>query len=150
MSVPLLMPSPRDKGTLKFKGKKIDEFLSKFEYYAECAQLTEPEKCRDIRFYFSKQEIEVLDILEGYQDRNWRQLKRELQSLYTSSSSPEDCQKKSKKTYEPWSQDRSESESSSRHLDDYPKPKKPKHGRISDPKFENPCSPLVAVQAMEP
>ena len=96
MSVVMHMPSHRDKDTLRFKGKKINEFLVKFEYYAERARLTEREKCRNIRFYFSKKEKEVLDILEGYQNRNWSQLKKELESLYSSSRSPEDCRKKSK------------------------------------------------------
>ena len=34
----LSMPSPRDKGTLHFKGRDIDVFLSKFEYHADCAR----------------------------------------------------------------------------------------------------------------
>jgi len=36
--------------------------------------------------YFLKKEKEVLDILEGYCYHNWSQLKRELQSLYSSLS----------------------------------------------------------------
>ena len=53
VAVPL--PSPGDKDTLKFKGKRTDASLVKFEYYAERAKLTKCEKCRNIRFYFSKE-----------------------------------------------------------------------------------------------
>src|SRR5258708_10910178 len=81
----LLMPSPRDKGTLHFKGRDIDMFLSKFEYYADHAHLTEIQRCDFICLYFSKKERRVLDILEGYQCRKWDQLKEELWSLYSSS-----------------------------------------------------------------
>ena len=47
------MPSPRGRNPLKFKGKNIEEFLAKFEYYAEYAKLTNPQKCREIRMYFA-------------------------------------------------------------------------------------------------
>ncbi len=79
------MPNPRDKGSLHFKGKDIDVFLSKFEYYTDRARLTEFQRCDFIRLYFSKKERKVLDILEGFQCRNWGKLKEELWSLYSSS-----------------------------------------------------------------
>src|SRR5258705_12950924 len=79
------MPNPRDKGSLHFKGKDIDVFLSEFEYYADHAHLTEFQRCNFIHLYFSKKERRVLDILEGYQCRSWDQLKEELWSLYSSS-----------------------------------------------------------------
>src|SRR5258708_7424392 len=80
------MPNPQEKGLLHFKGKRIDAFLSKYEYYADHAHLTKVGRCMTLRLYFSKKEKEVLDILEGYHYHNWSQLKRELQSLYSSSS----------------------------------------------------------------
>src|SRR5258707_13114101 len=79
------MPNPRDKGSLHFKGKDIDVFLSKFEYYTDRARLTEFQRCDFIRLYFSKKERKVLDILEGFQCRDWGKLKEELWSLYSSS-----------------------------------------------------------------
>src|SRR5258708_25364323 len=79
------MPNPRVKGCLDLKGKDIDVFLSEFEYYADCACLTEFQRCNFIHLYFSKKERRVLDILEGYQCRSWDQLKEELWSLYSSS-----------------------------------------------------------------
>ena len=60
------MPSPRDKGTLHFKGKDIDAFLATYKYYTARANLTMIEKCNFICLYFSKMEKELLDILEGY------------------------------------------------------------------------------------
>ena len=52
----LLMPNPRNKGLLHFKGKDIDVFLSKFEYHADCARLTELQRCEFLHLYFSKKE----------------------------------------------------------------------------------------------
>ena len=83
---PWPMPNPCDKEDLHFKGKHINLFLSKYECYADRAHLTEVQRCEDLRLYFSKQEKRVLDILKGYQNRNWSQLIEELLLLYTSSS----------------------------------------------------------------
>src|SRR5258708_16806681 len=87
------MPSPRGKSSLRFRGKNIEEFLMEYEHFAEHANLTEEKKCQEIRIYFAKKEKRVLDVLEGYLTGNWRSLKRELRSLYTSSSE--------KRTYQP-------------------------------------------------
>ena len=92
------MPSPHGEDSLRFRGKDIDHFLSEFEYFARQANLTEEEKCAEIRLYFSKKEKPVLDILAGYINKDWPQLKRELESLYTSSArtkiySPRDIQR---------------------------------------------------------
>ena len=70
----LLMPNPCDKGLLHFKGKDIDVFLSRFEYHADRACLTEVQRCEFLRLYFSKKEMKFLDILEGFQCRNWSKL----------------------------------------------------------------------------
>src|SRR5260221_14694289 len=83
---PWPMPNPCDKEDLHFKGKHINLFLSKYECYADCAHLTEVQRCEDLRLYFSKREKQVLDILKGYQNHNWSQLIKELLLLYTSSS----------------------------------------------------------------
>src|SRR5258707_14422159 len=80
------MPSPRGKNSLHFHGKDIEEFLTEYEHFAEHANLTENKKCQEIRIYFAKKEKCVLDVLSGYCEENWRSLKRELRSLYTSSS----------------------------------------------------------------
>ncbi len=87
------MPSPRGKNSLRFRGKNIEEFLTEYEHFAEHANLTENKKCQEIRIYFAKREKRVLDVLSGYRKENWRSLKRELRSLYTSSSE--------KRTYQP-------------------------------------------------
>src|SRR6266436_1868055 len=89
----LRMPSPRGKNSLRFRGKNIEEFLTEYEHFAEHANLTENKKCQEIRIYFAKREKRVLDVLSGYRKENWRSLKRELRSLYTSSSE--------KRTYQP-------------------------------------------------
>src|SRR5258708_22606208 len=81
----LSMPNPRDKGLLHFKGQDIDVLLSRFEYYTDRAHLTEFQRCRFLCLYFSKKERKVLDILEGFQCRNWSKLTEELWSLYSSS-----------------------------------------------------------------
>src|SRR5260221_11846450 len=87
------MPSPHGKSSLRFRGKNIEEFLSEYEHFAEHANLTEEKKCQEVRIYFARKEKRVLDVLEGYVTGNWRSLKRELRSLYTSSAE--------KKTYQP-------------------------------------------------
>src|SRR6266436_756081 len=87
------MPSPRGKNSLRFCGKNIKEFLTEYEHFAEHANLTENKKCQEIRIYFAKREKRVLDVLSGYCEENWRSLKRELCSLYMSSSE--------KHTYQP-------------------------------------------------
>src|SRR5258707_69958 len=86
ISSPWPMPNPCDKEDLHFKGKHINVFLSKYECHADRACLTEVQRCDHLRLYFSKREKSVLDILEGYQNRNWSQLIEELLPLYTSAS----------------------------------------------------------------
>src|SRR5258708_19703608 len=79
------MPSPQGKSSLCFRGKDIDNFLSKYEYFAIHANLMDEKKCKEIRIYFARKENCVLDVLTGYLTRDWHRLKRELRSLYTSS-----------------------------------------------------------------
>ncbi len=88
------MPSPHGKNSLHFCGKNIEEFLTKYEHFAKHANLTENKKCQEICIYFTKREKCILDVLSSYCEENWRSLKRELCSLYMSSS--EKC------TYQPW------------------------------------------------
>src|SRR5258708_13586910 len=80
------MPSPHGKNSLHFRRKDIEEFLTKYEHFAKHANLTENKKCQEIHIYFGKKEKDVLDVLSGYHEENWRSLKRELHSLYMSSS----------------------------------------------------------------
>src|SRR5260370_15484792 len=92
------MPSPYGKNSLHFHGKDIEDFLTEYEHFADHANLTNEKKCEEIRIYFVKKEKRVLDVLEGYIAGNWRKLKRELKSLYTSSAErkmyqPRDIQK---------------------------------------------------------
>ena len=92
------MPSLRGRNSLKFKGKNVEEFLVEFEYYAEHVKLTNAQKCKEVRMYFATCKKRVLDVLDGYKNVLWFQLKTELQSLYTSSDEkkhyrPKDIQK---------------------------------------------------------
>src|SRR5258705_2748209 len=80
------MPSPQGKSSLCFHGKDIDDFLTKFEHFANHANLTNKKKCEELRIYFTKKEKCVLDVLAGYQNGDWHKLKKELGSLYTSSA----------------------------------------------------------------
>ncbi len=89
----LWMPSPHGKNSLRFRGKDIEEFLTEYEHFAEHANLTENKKCQEICIYFTKKEKRILDVLSGYREENWRSLKRELHSLYMSSSK--------RRTYQP-------------------------------------------------
>ena len=81
------MPSPRGKDSLRFRGKNIVDFLTEFEHFAGHASLTETQKCEEIRIYFAKKEKRVLDVLDGF-------VKKELQSLYTSSAEKKTYQSK--------------------------------------------------------
>ena len=82
----LWMPSPCGKNSLCFCRKDIKEFLTKYEHFAEHANLTEDKKCQEIHIYFAKKEKHILDCLSGYCEGNWRLLRRELCSLYMSLS----------------------------------------------------------------
>src|SRR6266436_4350312 len=88
-----LMPSPSGKDSLHFQGKDIEDFLSEYEHFAAHASLTNEVKCQEIRIYFSKKERHVLDVLDSYAREDWRALKQDLCSLYTSSAE--------KRTYQP-------------------------------------------------
>ena len=87
------MPSPRGKNALRFRGKDIEDFLTEYEHAADHANLTDEKKCEEIRIYFAKKEKRVIDVLDGFIHGDWRALKRELRSLYTSSAE--------RKTYQP-------------------------------------------------
>ena len=83
------MPGIRGKNSLLFCGKNILEFLMEYECAAEHANLTDEKKCQELRIYFTKKEKHILDVLEGYINKDWQ----ELMSLYTSLEE--------KKTYQP-------------------------------------------------
>src|SRR6266436_6923211 len=74
-------------------GKNILEFLMEYEHAAEHANLMNEKKCQELRIYFMKKEKHILDVLEGYINEDWQELRKELMSLYTSSEE--------KKTYQP-------------------------------------------------
>ncbi len=69
------MPTPHGKSVLCFQGKNIEEFLVKYECFAEHANLTEEKKCQEVCIYFTRKEKSVLDVLEGYIEGDWRALK---------------------------------------------------------------------------
>src|SRR5260221_9651960 len=77
------MPGICGKNSLCFCGKNILEFLTEYQCAAEHANLTNEKKCQELRIYFTKKEKCVLDVLEGYINEDWQELK-ELMSLYTS------------------------------------------------------------------
>ncbi len=87
------MPGIHGKNSLHFRGKNILEFLMEYEHAAKHANLTNKKKCQELRIYFMKKEKCILDVLEGYINENWQELRKELMSLYTSSEE--------KKTYRP-------------------------------------------------
>ena len=87
------MPSPRGKNSLRFRGKDIESFLTEYEHFAAHANLTDDVKCEEVRIYFSRKEKRVLDVLDGYLNRDWSELTEQLRSLYTSSVE--------RKTYQP-------------------------------------------------
>src|SRR6266478_4222768 len=80
------MPSPRGKDSLHFHGKNIVGFMGEFEYFASHASLTDAQKCDEIRIYFTKKQKRVLDILDGFMNKDWDTLKKELMLLCTSSA----------------------------------------------------------------
>src|SRR5258708_34145649 len=88
-----LMPSPHGKNSLCFRGKDIEDFLMEYEHFATHASLTEEVKCQEIYIYFSKKERHVLNVLDSYAHGDWRALKQDLCSLYTSLTD--------KRTYQP-------------------------------------------------
>src|SRR5260221_731731 len=87
------MPGICGKNSLHFHGKNILEFLTEYQHAAKHANLMNEKKCQELRIYFMKKEKHVLDVLEGYINKDWQELKKELMSLYTSSEE--------KKTYRP-------------------------------------------------
>ena len=87
------MPGIHGKNSLHFRGKNILEFLMEYEHAAKHANLTNKKKCQELRIYFMKKEKCILDVLEGYINENWQELRKELMSLYTSLEE--------KKTYRP-------------------------------------------------
>ena len=75
--MPYQMLSPCGKDSLHFWGKNIIDFLTEFEHFAGHASLMDSQKC---------------DEIDGYMVKDWDSLKKELLSLYTSSTE--------KKTYQ--------------------------------------------------
>src|SRR5258708_5308511 len=87
------MPGICRKNSLRFCGKNILEFLMEYQCAAKHANLMNEKKCQELRIYFMKKEKCILDVLEGYINKDWQELKKELMSLYTSLEE--------KKTYQP-------------------------------------------------
>src|SRR5260370_5435697 len=96
------MLSPDGKEALHFHGKDIDGFLGEYETAAQNSSLTDTQKCEGIRIYFSRKQKELLDVLPSFQAKDWIALKKQLESLYTSTAQkkvyqPRDMQKFSAK-----------------------------------------------------
>ncbi len=85
VNVLLRMPGICRKNSLHFCGKNILEFLMEYECAAKHANLMNEKKCQELRIYFTKKEKHILDVLEGYINKDWQELRKELMSLYTSS-----------------------------------------------------------------
>src|SRR5258708_22265222 len=85
------MPGIHGKNSLCFHGKNILEFLMEYECAAKHANLMNTKKCQELRIYFTKKEKCILDVLEGYINENWQELRKELMSLYTSSEEKKTC-----------------------------------------------------------
>src|SRR5260221_13128693 len=79
------MPGIHGKNSLHFRGKNILEFLMEYEHAAKHANLTNKKKSQELRIYFMKKEKCILDVLEGYINEKWQELRKGLMSLYTSS-----------------------------------------------------------------
>ena len=96
------MLSPCGKEALHFHGKDIDGFLGEYETAAQNSNLTNMQKCKGFRIYFLNKQKELLDVLPSFHAKDWTDLKKALESLYTSTAQkkvyqPRDMQKFSAK-----------------------------------------------------
>jgi len=77
---PGMMPRPRQ--PLYFDGTDVSEFLRRWNIECEDFGINEPKKCARLPYYCSKEVKEVVEILDGYEERNWTKLEAGLKEHY--------------------------------------------------------------------
>jgi hypothetical protein len=76
------MPMPRSPDAPRFRGRRIVEFLSKYESLADAALFTETQKFDFLTAYCTDKEARFISTLDGFENPNWVSLKEDLLDFY--------------------------------------------------------------------
>jgi hypothetical protein len=79
------MPLPGDTAAPEWNGKakNLIEFIRRFEAAANRANLSDDQKCEYLGRYCNKEENQrILESLNGFQNKNWRQYKKSIMDYY--------------------------------------------------------------------
>jgi len=77
-----VMPRPGQPGALHFDNTNITEFLRCWNNECEDFGLTDPQKCTRLPDYCTPDTKDTIELLFGYNDKNWTTLQSELKSLF--------------------------------------------------------------------
>jgi hypothetical protein len=76
------MLRPGQPGALSFNEVNVSEFLRRWNIECEDAGLTGPQKCQRVGDYCSPEVKEVVELLPGYDEKDWAVLEKELKNMY--------------------------------------------------------------------
>ncbi|KAF8342069.1 uncharacterized protein EI90DRAFT_3115891 [Cantharellus anzutake] len=94
------MPMPRSPDAPRFRGRRIVEFLSKYESLADAALFTEAQKCTFLTAYCTDKEVRFVSTLDGFENPDWVSLKKDLLDFYGVDEEPLFCLKDLRKFVE--------------------------------------------------
>ena len=77
-----VMPRPNQAGAMRFDKTDVTDFLRRWNIECEDYGLSDPQKCDRIIDYCSPEIREVIELLDGYTNRDWEALQAELKKLY--------------------------------------------------------------------
>jgi len=77
-----IMPRPEQPGTPHFDGMNVTEFLRRWNIECEDAGLTKSQKCDRFPYYCTDDVQSVVELLDGYLERNWDKLEEDLKEQY--------------------------------------------------------------------
>ena len=84
------MPTPKSKSAPKeFSGDPEDlhDFLNDYETSADGAQLTDEQKCKFLLKYVDRSTRYLIEVLDAFKAKNWKDLADELRNLFGTKSS---------------------------------------------------------------
>jgi hypothetical protein len=77
-----MMPRPEQSGAPRFDGTDITEFLRRWNIECEDVGYSDRQKCDRVPFYCTPDVKEVVELLDGYLERDWTKLEKDLKEQY--------------------------------------------------------------------
>jgi len=77
-----VMPRSEQPGAPHFDGTDITEFLRRWNIECEDVGLSSSQKCDRVPFYCTPDVKDVVELLDGYLEKDWTKLEKDLKEQY--------------------------------------------------------------------